>query len=196
MMTTFKNIKRREGRFGGECSKALYDFIKKHDEYPRDMKGLMDICGLKCDFESVKVYQQFHAFLHRHREYTDEMFSILIIDKWFDNYKAEGITEEEIYHRFIDTCLSYFIIPLYYDSDGLYKLIDLQSFLDIKRERLISAVTEIKHKAEAYEDAEKALPDTIHSEMEKIQHSPDIKKLREARNELKKFLPVGEEGEK
>lgn len=193
-MTTFKNIKSREGKFGQDCSRKLYDFIKKYPaKYPSDLKELMGICGLKCDFESVKTYQQFHSFLQRHRKYTDEMFSILIAENWFDKYKLDGLTDEDIYKRFIDACLSYEIIPLYYDVDGLYKLIDLHSFLLIKKERLFSAATEIKHKVDSYKVVEQILPDTIHSEIEMMKESPDVKKLTEARNELNKFLPEGEE---
>ena len=189
----FKNIKSREGKFGQQCSRALYDFIKKNPvEYPNDLEGLMAICGLHCDFDSVKTYQQFHSFLQRHRKYTDNMFSILIVDKWFEKYKTDGISDEDIYQRFIDTCISFEIIPLYYDADGKYKLIDLHSFLLMKKERLFSAVTEIKHKADSYKMLEEVLPDTIHSELEMLKASPNIKKLLDARNELNKFLPEGD----
>jgi hypothetical protein len=192
-MTTFRNIKRRENNFGQQCSKKLYAFIKKHPvKYPSDIKELMDICGLECDFDSVKVYQKFHAFLQKHREYTDEMFGILIADNWFDKYHAEGLSDKDIYDRLIDTCISWEIIPLYHDSrDGKYKLVDLPSFLLMKQEGLFSATTSIKNKAETYQIMEQALPDTIHSEMERIKSSPVLKKLRNARNELNRFLPEG-----
>ena len=192
-MKKFKNIKSKESKFSQDCSRALYYFIKKHPvKYPSNIKELMDICRLECDFKSVKTYQQFHNFLQRHRKYTDNLFSILTDEGWFDKYKKDGLIDEEIYKRFIDVCISYEIIPLYYDgADGDYKLIDLHSFLLLKKERLFAVATELKHKGEAYTSMEKVLPDTIHSEIEIRKESPEVKKLLDARKELNKFLPVG-----
>ena len=185
-MNEFKKVKSREGKFGQKCSRALSDFIRKYPEkYPSDIGELMLICGIHCDFESIKIYGKFHNFLQRHRKYTDEMFTILIQDNWFDKYKTEGLTDEQIYQKFIDACISWEIVPLYYDVDGKYKLIDLHSFLLLKKERLYSAFAEIQHKVESYKTVEKILPDTIHAELEMMKESPDIKKLSDARKDLK-----------
>jgi len=119
------------------------------------------------------------------------MFNILIQDKWFDKYKEENLTDEQIYQKFIDACISWEIVPLYYDVDGKYKLIDLHSFLLIKKERLFAVVTEIKNKVKSYKIVGQVLPDAIHNELEMMRETPDVKKLTEAKKDLK-YLTKGD----
>jgi hypothetical protein len=143
--------------------------------------------------ESVSKYQRVHAFLINQRKKTDALFKILVDDGWFNKYISEGLTEERIYNKFIETCLSYNLIPLYYDVDDKYKLIDLPSFILIKQERIRSTCKEIATKIEILQDHSSVLPNAVMSGIDQLRgkESP----LFKARDELNKFLPVGEEDE-
>lgn len=46
--------------------------------YPSNLSDLMGICGFTVDFESIRLYQSFHALLCRQRKNTDDLFKILI----------------------------------------------------------------------------------------------------------------------
>lgn len=188
--TFFEKVNKRESMEHMNWLNNLHNFIKKNpEEYPSDLKDLMGICGLTIDFESVSLYQSFHAFLIRQRKRTDEAFSILIDDGWFTKYISEGLTEEQIYDKFIDTCLSWDIVPLYYDDDGLYKLIDLHSFMMIKMERIRSTCTEISNKIKVIQETAKVLPYTVISDIEHMKETDNIKALVDARDQLNKLLP-------
>jgi len=190
MVKNWKFIKKHESSFDKHCAKHLYKHIKENPtSYPSNISGLMNICGIKCDLQSIRNYQRFHAFLVRHRKMTDKKFVELVNSGWFEEYLNNGYSEEEIYHKFIDCCISYEIIPLWCDVDGNYKIIDLHSFLLIKKERIKSASAEIANKFVSLKEPIKILPNTIKTELNILKESSDIKQLQNARNELNHFLP-------
>ena len=71
----------------------------------------------------------------------------------------------------------------------LNKLLDLESFLLIKKQRIRCAGSEIKNKFESLKRPTDILPNTIKTELNILRDSPDIKQLRDARDELNRFLP-------
>lgn len=177
-------------------STCLHDHIKRFPKnYPSSLNEMLEICGLEIDLESVSRYQRFHSFLVKQRKKTDDMFSILIDDGWFNKYKSEGLTEEEIYDRFIDTCLSWRLIPLYCDVDGKYKLIDLNSFILIKQERLRSTCKEVATKIETLIHHADVLPESINASINELRGTSEIKPLLDARKGLNVFLPSGDSDE-
>lgn len=145
--------------------------------------------------QSVRNYQRFHSFLVRHRKRTDEQFEFLFTTGEFDKYLNNGYSEQEIYQKFIDCCLSYEIIPLYCDIDEKYKLLDLESFLLVKKQRLKSAGREIKNKFDSLKKPMQVLPKTVKTELNVLRENPDITQLREAQDELNRFLPKHEDEE-
>lgn len=196
MVKSWRAIKKNESSFDRHCARHLYYHIKqKPTEYPTDILELMNICGIKCDIVSVKNYHRFHAFLQRHRKMTDVKFSELISSGWFEKYLNDGHSDEEIYHHFIDTCLSWEIVPLYCDIDGKYRIIDLPSFLLIKKQRIKSTCAELKNKFESFEETMKILPATVTAELELLKSDKDITNLLAARDKLNKFLPEHREEE-
>lgn len=197
MVKSWTTIKKHESSFDRHCAKHLNKHIKENPmSYPSDISELMSICGVTCDLQSVRNYQRFHAFLVRHRKMTDEKFIELVNNGVLDKYLNNGHSEEEIYHKFIDCCLSYEIIPLYCDIDNKYKLLDLHSFLLVKKSRLKSAGSEIKNKFVSLKKPLDVLPNTVGMELNILRDSPDIKQLQDARDELNRFLPEhNEEGE-
>jgi len=194
MVKSWKTIKKHESSFDRHCARHLYYHIKQNPkEYPSNIITLMDICGIKCDIQSVKNYQRFHAFLVRHRKMTDMKFVELVDSGWFENYLNDGHSDEEIYHHFIDTCLSWEIVPLYCDVDGKYKIIDLPSFLDMKKQRIKATCKEIKTKFESFENTMKVLPDTVNTELNLLKSDSTVGELIAARDKLNKFLPESKE---
>jgi len=183
-MKSWKFIKKHESSFDRHCSRNLYEYIKTHPKsYPSTIKELLDICGIKCDFESVKNYQKFHSYLIKQRNQTMNKMEELITHGYFEEYLNNGHTEEEIYNRFIDTCLSYEIIPLYSDSDKKYYLADLNSFIDIIHTRLKANKSEITHKFDMIKTSKNILPETIKNEFPKLDNKPNLD-----------FLPNGDKG--
>ena len=168
----------------------LQKYINNHpDDYSSSLTDLMSICGFSVDMESVRLYQSFHNLLVKQRKNTDKMFRILIDDGWFNKYISEGANEKQIYGKFIETCLSWGIIPLYYDVDGLYKIVDLDSFMIIKTERLRSTCKEISTKMNILKDTSLVLPKTVGSGMDQLVGSDQVKPMIDARNELNRLLP-------
>ena len=191
--TFFQNVKKRDSKQSLLWATRLHDFISKHPtEYPSSLDDLLGICGITIDWESVSTYQSFHGFLQKQRKKTDKAFGILVDEGWFNKYIADGLTEEQIYDKFIETCLSWNIIPLYYDVDGLYKLIDLHSFILIKQERIRSTCKEISTKFNDLQNHSRVLPRSIISGMEELKGSDSVKPLLDARKELNRFLPEGD----
>ena len=138
----------------------------------------------------------FHSFLQNQRKKTDEMFAILIQDGWFEKYKSDGLSEEEIYDKFIDTCVSWRLIPLYCDVDSKYKLIDLQSFILIKEERIRSTCKEVVTKINTLGIHSEILPNAINLSIEELRGTDNAKPILKARKELNKFfLPRATEDE-
>ena len=193
---SFLHIGNSKSRLHTHWSTCIKKYIEKHPKkYPSDLKGLTQICGIEIDFDSVTLYNKFHSFLQKQRKKTDEAFNILIGEGHFNKYIAQGLTEEEIYQKFIDTCVSWGIIPLYYDVDGCYKLIDLHSFLQIKTERLRSTCKEISTKVHTLKEHSRVLPRAIISEMEQLKDSDKVQPMIEARDHLNKLLPSSTETE-
>lgn len=191
--TFFKNAKKRESKQSLLWSTRIHDYIRKHPtEYPSTLDDLLKICGVTIDWESVSNYQSFHAYLGKQRKKTDEAFKILVDDGWFNKYITDGLTEEQIYDKFIDVCLSWHLIPLYYDIDGKYKLIDLHSFILIKQERIRSTCKEISTKLNILQDHSTVLPRAVICGMQELKGTDNIKPLLDARNKLNEFLPEGE----
>jgi hypothetical protein len=118
---------------------------------------------------------------------------IAITDGWFQKYIDEKIPEEQIYDNFISCCLSWGIIPLYYDVDGLYKLIDLESFMMIKTERLRSSCKEIYSKMDVLKNTADVLPNTVSTGINELKGSEHVMPMIKARNELNRFLPEQQE---
>lgn len=114
---------------------------------------------------------------------------------WFTKYISEGVSEEQIYLKFVDTCLSWGVIPLYCDVDGLYKLIDLDSFMVIKTERLRSSCNEVSSKLTVLKDTSMVLPNKVASGLNELVSSDKVKPLIGAKKELTRLLPSSENEE-
>ncbi len=189
---SWKFIKKHESSFNLHCAKNIKRYIDSNPKsYPTTLEELMEICGVKVDLESVRLYQKFHSFLMKQRKLTMQMFEELITMGYFEQYKTEGLHEKEIYRKFIDTCLSYEIVPLSCDVDNKYKLCDLSSFLEMIESRLRSTGSELKQKFEYMSTMGEILPQTITGELEALQG--DFQMLKDARDHLIKYLPSGEE---
>ena len=143
----------------------------------------MDICGIKCDFESVKNYQKFHVYLIKQRNQTMEKMEELITFGYFEEYLNNGHSEEEIYNKFIDTCLSYEIIPLYGDSDKKYYLADLDSFIRIIKTRLKANKSEMTNKFGMIKTSKNILPETINNEFAKLNQKQNLDFLPESNDD-------------
>lgn len=187
-MKEWKVIKKHEKSFNRHCARTLADYIKNHpSSYPSDIEELLEICKIKVDMESVKKYHKFHSFLVKHRKMTMTMFERAIENGDFKKYKDEGIDEKEIYQRFIDTCLSYEILPLYCDVDGRYKVCDLYSYLEMINARLKATGSELKEKFGRFETMNEVLPEAVNDELLLLQD--DFQMLKDTRDHLNKYLP-------
>ena len=96
MVKSWRTIKKHESSFDKHCAKHLGKHIKNNPtSYPSDISELMLICGVTCDFQSVRNYQRFHAFLVRHRKMTDDKFIELVNTGWFEEY-LNNVSYDEI----------------------------------------------------------------------------------------------------
>ena len=168
----------------------LYKHIKENpSSYPSSLDGLMKICGITVDWDSIKYYQKFHSFLNKHRKKTMDKMNDLITGGYFERYKNNGISEQDIYQSFIDTCLSYEVIPLWCDVDGKYYLMDLESFCNMINVRFKSIASETVRKFDNLKIAHNILPNKVNQEMSYLNTSDETSKLRNARDKLNKYLP-------
>lgn len=185
-----------ESSFSRRCARTLATHIKENPSgYPLKIEEIMEMLKLKYDSKVLNDYRFIERFFVNHRKHAMSMFDYLITSGWFNEYKDNGHSEEEIYQAFIDKCINEVpaIIPLYCDVDYKYKLITLDSFMLMLEERLKATGKEMGRKFKYFNTANKVLPNRITAEIEMLKERPDFKMLKEARNELNKYLPEGEE---
>jgi len=191
-------VSKHENSFSRHIARELAKHIKKNPtSYPLKLPDLMGMFNLKYDSKVLRDYAIIQQFLMHHRKYSMKMFEYLIASGWFNAYKNNGHSEVEIYQGFIDKCINESppIIPLYCDIDDKYKLIDLNSFLMMLESRLKASGKELTRKFKYFKNTYDVLPDAVGSELDSLTSSDDFKMLKDARDELNRFLPEHKDDE-
>lgn len=169
----------------------LAKHIRHTDDYPLTLEELMKMFGLKYDGKVIKDYNLIETFLVDNRKSAMKMFNYMIESGWFDAYKDNGHSEKEIYQGFINKCVYEEppIIPLYSDADRKLKLITLESFIEMLESRLKASGKELERKFGYLKSTSQVLPKTINAEIELLSDDPNFEMLKDARDELNRFLP-------
>jgi hypothetical protein len=149
----------------------------------------MQLFGLKYDAQAISDYHELHQYLVKHRKYTVEMMEMMFVNGHFHRYIEDGMSEEDIYQGFVDKCLSYGIIPLYSDSDGKYKLVDMQSFFSIIESRLRASGSELVSKMKNIKTVSNVLPKKTEFEVSLMRDDPRFDMLQSAKKKIGVLLP-------
>lgn len=190
-------VSRYENNFKRRIRHKLAKHIRHEEDYPLTLEELMTMFKLKYDGEVIKNYGFIEGFLVDNRKSAMKMFDYMLKSGWFEAYKNNGHSEKEIYQGFVNKCIYEEppIIPLYTDVDGKLKLISLESFLGMLESRLKASSNEIKRKFGYLKTTREVLPDTINAELTLLSNDPDFELLKDARDELNRFLPEHIEGD-
>ena len=185
----FRN--RKPCAFESQLIKTYKDKIIQNPEtYPMNMSEITAMCGLPYDPEVLFVYNKISSILQRHRKYLVKGINYFVNEleedgsTMYQKYLALGMTEEEIFRKFIDFCVSWNVLPVYADEEDEYRyyLLDLPNWILMIEQRVNKLSKEFKNKVDMLIESQKAFPNRMRRELRVISHKPD---------ELKDYLLEG-----
>lgn len=120
---------------------------------------MMRDCGTDILFQSD--YSTAHTFMMKMRkDFADVMISFFS-DKEYDEAKAAGLSDAEMFRKLVEAALSYDVYPVYSDpnDEHRYKLFDMVSFVELMGLRARAIVKEVERKGEQLELAFSKIPE-------------------------------------
>ena len=162
--------------FERRTARALTQYLRENpSSYARNISEIMGILGLHYDAIAIKNYHKVHAFLSKQRK-----LMITIMDKFiktgeYETYLQDGLTEDEIFQRYMDFLLSWEVIPLHSDIDDgwKYKLLDLNSWMEMVDSRIRRIGSEFEEKIKTLRTAHYMLPNSAGIELESLTNTSD-----------------------
>jgi hypothetical protein len=97
-----------------------------------------------------EIYSTAIRYFSRERGYNvRHLLEAFWNDEVYQNYVNNGHTDSELFDKFIDTCSEYQVYPIYCDNvDGYYKLLDLEHYVQLLKQRTFAIASEIKRRSE------------------------------------------------
>jgi len=179
MSKTLKELKNKS-TFERRTARALISHLREHpNSYARDIGEIMGILGIHYDAVAIKNYHKLHAFFSKHRKIMLQLMDKFIQSGEYEKYIQNGLSENEIFQRYMDFLLSWEVVPLHSDSeDGWkYKLLDLDSWMEMLNSRIRRIGTEFENKIDILRTAHNILPNsTEHVKQELTDTSNEIRK--------------------
>ena len=161
-------------------SKLIRNFKNNLDEHP-NMNEIMKLCSFDYDYKIIYTYNRISGILQKHRRYMKRAlgcFTTLIDvdDKVpYVKYLEEGLSEEQIFNKFIKYCVSWDVIPVYADRDEefRYYLLTLDAYMDMINNRIAKVGQEFKNKVDSLRSLRESFPRTMNRELLVMRHKPD-----------------------
>jgi len=186
MVSDWKKIKARESPLFRRMRRVLIDYIGKHPlSYPLNIEELMKLFGFEYNGVIIGNYKRTQRFMISQRKQMNYEMTRFLKSGQYEEYLKKGLSEEEIFRKFVDTMLSYEVIPLYSDSDDdyKYKLLDLPSYFEMLNSRIRKISTEFEHKINIVRSTARIAPKETRKELGVILDAPDeVQRFLEGRN--------------
>jgi len=106
-------------------------------------------------------YGTAHAFMMKMRKDFADVMIVFFGDQEYDDAKAAGLSDEQMFRKLIEAALSYDVYPVYSDPNDeyRYKLFDMTSFVELMGLRARAIVKEVERKGEMLELAFSKIPE-------------------------------------
>jgi hypothetical protein len=120
---------------------------------------MMNDCGT--DFRLQADYATAHAFMMKMRKDFADVMIVFFADKEYDDAKAAGLSDEQMFRKLVEAALSFNVYPVYSDPNDLYryKLFAMASFVELIGLRARAIVKEVERKGEMLELAFSKIPE-------------------------------------
>jgi len=127
------------------------------------------------------TYNKISSILQRHRKYLAKGIDYFVneLDEQgitqYQRYVAMGLSEDEIFRKFIDFCVSWAVLPVYADEEDEYRyyLLDLSNWILMIETRVNRMTQEFKNKINMLRETQIAFPKRMKKELKVIGHKPD-----------------------
>jgi len=169
MPKKWKNIKAKESTPHRKMASSLIKHINANpSSYPRTMEEIMEIFGLDFSRTIVNNYHNVQNFFIQQRKKMNTMVEDFLKTGDYEKAIKQGFSEDDIFRQFVDTMLSYEVVPLYSDRDDKYryKLLDLPSWHEMIKDRIRRIGKEFENKIDSIRTSMKMLPESTKKELE------------------------------
>jgi hypothetical protein len=115
---------------------------------PFTLHEMMTDCG--ADYDDRNDYSRAAELLMGWRKEFAEVMKLFFSGTDYDRYKAEGLSDEQLFRKMVETAISFSVYPVCADAADSYKykLFDMASFVYLHEVRARCIVKEVERKAE------------------------------------------------
>ena len=161
-------------------SRLIQNFKHSLEEHP-NMNEIMKMCHFDYDYKIIYTYNRVSSILQKHRRYMKRALgsftTLLDVDGKvpYVRYLEQGLTEREIFDKFIEYCVDWDVIPVYADRDVdfRYYLLTLDSYMDMIDNRISKVGQEFKNKVDSLRTLRDSFPKATNRELLVMRHKPE-----------------------
>jgi hypothetical protein len=170
-----------KGRKCGAFESRLVQNFKRNRELHPNMTEIMNMCDFDFDYKIIYTYHKVSSIFQKHRRYMkcalEEFTTLIGTDNKvpYVKYLENGLSEKQIFNKFIEYCIDWDVIPVYADrdKDWRYYFLTLPAYMEMIDNRIMRVGKEFKNKVDSLRSLRDSFPVYTKRELLVIGHKPD-----------------------